>query len=107
LYNIPAVNNPVIVGDHVSDVPSPFVADPFLVYHDSTFYMFFEIYNLETNQTDISYARSANGYEWNYGKVILDEEFNLSYPNVFELNGEFYMIPETAEDYSVRLYRAV
>ena len=39
-------------------------------------------------------------------KVVLDEEFHLSYPYVFEWKNEYYLIPESNEDLAVRLYKA-
>ena len=43
---------------------------------------------------------------WSEPKVVLKEPFHLSFPFVFEDHGVFYMIPESQEDNSVRLYRA-
>ena len=41
---------------------------------------------------------------WTNPIVVLEEEFHLSYPNVFEINGQIYMIPETGKNGSVQLY---
>ncbi|MTI31901.1 hypothetical protein E1171_13865 [Cytophagales bacterium RKSG123] len=68
--------------------------------------MFFEVLNKATNQGDIGYAESVDGKMWDYKKIILDEAFHLSYPYVFEWKNESYMIPESFEDLSVRLYKA-
>lgn len=38
---------------------------------------------------------------------VLEEPFHLSYPQVFEWNGDVYMIPESRAAGEVRLYRAV
>ncbi|NIR67375.1 MAG: hypothetical protein GWO10_27260, partial [candidate division Zixibacteria bacterium] len=51
-------------------------------------------------------ATSTNTRSWKYQQVILDETFHLSYPYVFKWQDEFYMIPETFETDSIRLYRA-
>lgn len=40
-------------------------------------------------------------------KCIIDEPFHMSYPNVFQLNNEIYMIPETFQAKQIRLYKAV
>jgi len=37
----------------------------------------------------------------------LDEPYDLSYPYVFNWQGEYYMIPEAHSETSLRLYRAV
>ncbi len=39
--------------------------------------------------------------------IILDKPYHLSYPFVFEHEGEHYLIPETGQNRTVELYRAV
>lgn len=99
---------PVLSAADVSDAKALFVADPFLVDDQrNRWYMFFEIFNSDSNRGELAYAQSADGLDWVYGQVIIKEQFHLSYPQVFEDRGTYYMIPETAEAKSVRLYRAV
>lgn len=90
----------------VSDVNALFVADPFLV-NSEKWYLFFEVWNAATNQGDIGLASSEDGLTWEYGQVVLDEPFHLSYPQVFSWNGQYYMTPESAQAKAVRLYRAI
>lgn len=101
------VPNPILTGKDVIDIDAIFVADPFMVYKNGKYYMFFEVLNRETNQGDISYAESTDGKHWEYRKVIIDETFHLSYPHVFEWDDDYYLIPESNQDLSVRLYKAV
>ena len=77
-----------------------------MVFKDEKYFMFFEVLNRENYQGDISFAVSTDGKEWDYKKVILDEDFHLSYPYVFEWDNNYYLIPESNEDLSVRLYNA-
>jgi hypothetical protein len=100
-------NNPVITDDDITDVRARYVADPFMIKVKSTWYMFFEIMNDITRQGDIGYATSEDGLNWKYKQVVIDESFHLSYPYIFEFNGEFYMVPECHNIYEVRLYKAV
>ena len=100
--NIP----PSITSADVTDVHARFVADPFMVRHDGRWVMFFEVLNDATDQGDIGYATSSDGKVWSYQRIVLDELFHLSYPSVFEYEGEFYMVPESEAAGSVRLYRA-
>jgi hypothetical protein len=99
--------NPVLTGKNVDDISAKFVADPFLVLENRKYFMFFEVLNRETNQGDIGYAESTNLEKWNYKQIIIDEEFHLSYPYVFEWDNSYYLIPESSEDFSVRLYKAI
>lgn len=101
------ISNPVLTAKNVSDINAAFVADPFMVVDGEKYFIFFEVLNQETNQGDIAYAESTNGAKWNYKKVVIDEIFHLSYPYIFYWNDTYYMIPESNEDFSVRLYKAV
>jgi hypothetical protein len=100
------VNNPVLTKSDISDTRAEFIADPFLIYENNTFYMFFEIFSSITSEGDIGLAESNDGINWTYKQIILDEPFHLSYPCVFKYNNQYYMIPETAATHSVRLYKA-
>ena len=46
-----------------------------------------------------------NGQEYKFLGVVLDEPFHLSYPFVFENNGQIYGAKHTL--YKIRLYRCV
>jgi hypothetical protein len=98
--------NPILKAEHVKDINARFVADPFLIKEEGVWYLFFEVFNDETQQGDLAVATSNNSYIWHYQRVILDEPFHLSYPYVFKWEGNFYMIPESSETNSVRLYKA-
>jgi hypothetical protein len=101
-----AVINPVLSAADVTDVPAKFVADPFMIKKDSTWYMFFEVLHARTGKGVIAVAASADGYRWSYRGVVLEEPFHLSYPYVFAFRDEYYMIPESGQAQSVRLYKA-
>ncbi|MGF1933170.1 MAG: glucosamine inositolphosphorylceramide transferase family protein [Nostoc sp. ChiQUE02] len=98
--------NPVLTAKDITDIPAYFVADPFMVCEDGIWYMFFEVLNSLQNKGVIGLATSYDAYKWNYQQIILDEAFHLSYPYVFKFQNEYYMIPETSEAGSIRLYKA-
>lgn len=81
-------------------------ADPFLIEQDGTLYVFAEVFDYLKRRGRIGYTRKVNG-KWQPWKIVIDEPFHMSYPNLFEYQGEIYMIPETSADRSLRLYRAV
>ena len=101
-----SVRNPVITREDVSDVPAVLVADPFMIRADGTWFMFFEVLNWRTRKGEIGLAVSDDGRDWTYQHVVLAEPFHLSYPYVFERAGDHYMIPESYQAGSVRLYKA-
>ncbi len=101
------IPNPALTGKDVVDVDAQFVADPFLVFEHKKYTMFFEVMNRKTRQADIGYAESIDGKNWEYKKIVIHESFHLSYPYVFKCNNDYYIIPESHQDLSVRLYKAV
>jgi len=100
------LSNPSLTGEHVSDLAAEFVADPFMVRSSSQWYMFFEVMNRTAGKGEIGLAISPDALSWIYQRIVLTEPFHLSYPYVFEWNGDYYMIPETHEVGSIRLYKA-
>lgn len=100
------IRNPVLRAEDVTDVSAKFVADPFLINENSIWYMFFEVYNSKSKHGDIAVATSSDGTKWKYEQIVLDEPFHLSYPYVFKWKNEYYLIPESYETNSIRLYRA-
>lgn len=97
---------PALTAADVSDVPATFVADPFLVREGNAWWMFLEVMNWRSWKGEVGLATSGDGRTWRYEQIVLAEPFHLSYPQVFAADGETWMIPETAADGRVRLYRA-
>ena len=99
--------NPVLTAAHVTDVPATFVADPFMLQVQQTWYMFFEVLHAQWQRGVIGLATSHDGWHWRYARVVLQEPFHLSYPYVFRWQDAYYMVPETLEAETIRVYRAV
>jgi hypothetical protein len=106
LAPVEGIVNPVVTSAQVSDVPADFVADPFLIRVGTRWHMFFEVWNRQSKKGEIGLAVSDDTKSWAYQKIVLAEPFHLSYPHVFEWNGDYYMVPESCAVNSVRLYRA-
>lgn len=106
LRHASGTGNPVLTRYSVSDVRALFVADPFLIHVGDLWHMFFEVYNFDADRGEIAWATSQDGFAWTYQRIVLRESFHLSYPYVFEWEGRYYMIPETHQAGSVRLYEA-
>lgn len=106
LNELPGISNPVLSASDVTDVPAAIVADPFMLHANGSWQMFFEVLNLESGKGEIGLATSSDAMHWQYERVVLVEPFHLSYPHVMNWEGQYYMIPESAQAGSVRLYRA-
>jgi hypothetical protein len=100
------VQNPAVVPNMIRDVRCRVLADPFLLQREGKWFMFMEVLNRARRCGEIGYATSPDGCRWSYQAVVLREPFHLSYPFVFEHQDAIWMIPETSQDHSVRLYRA-
>jgi hypothetical protein len=99
-------DNPVLTARDATDVDAEFVADPFMLETAGGWYMFFEVVNRALHRGQIGLATSPDGLKWTYQRVVLTEQFHLSYPYVFRHEDEYYMVPETHQADSIRLYRA-
>ena len=82
-----------------------FQADPFVVYKDDKYYVFYEELKFEDYHGYLMAAEldTVNNQLINE-KIILKLDNHLSFPNVFEENGTYYMIPECADSHRVDLY---
>jgi hypothetical protein len=83
------------------------LADPFMVKHQDTLYLFHEVVLKSSpyGKLAVSVYDAAND-KWDFKSIVLEEPFHMSYPYVFSDGGEFYMIPESKQSKTVRLYRA-
>ncbi len=83
-----------------------FWADPFLVSKNNIDYIFIEEYDFKIKKGHISVIKMVNN-KIEHVKKVLDNTYHFSYPFVFEYKKEYYMIPETAANNSVELYKCI
>jgi hypothetical protein len=100
------IKNPVLQAKDVFDVPAEFIADPFMVKVNEQWHMYFEVLNKNTTKGCIGLASSCDGLNWEYKGVVINETFHMSYPYVFKWKNDYYMLPETCENNSIRLYKS-
>ncbi|MBM1105810.1 hypothetical protein JQC67_06660 [Aurantibacter crassamenti] len=81
-----------------------FWADPFLFDYKNETYVFFENYPYSTKRGKISCGRLKNNQIVDVID-ILDFDYHLSYPYVFEENGEIYLMPESSENKKLEIYK--
>ena len=78
---------------------------PFITCKEQRIWMVFEIKNRSTRRGEVGLA-VGDGESWNYQGSVLRESYHLSYPYVFECDGEYFMVPESLEPGAIRLYRS-
>ena len=83
-----------------------FWADPFAVKVGEQYYVFLEEYPYAQAKGHISVMELDRKGVVSGPRKVLEREYHLSYPFVFEWNGEWYMMPETAANKTIELYRA-
>jgi len=83
-----------------------FWADPFQLKVDGRYYIFFEDYVNSAGRAHISVVEVDRNGIVSGPTDVLKLDCHLSYPFVFEWQGDYYMIPETGERNVVELYRA-
>ena len=103
---VPPGDEPVLTAADVTDAPATSVADPFLLHRDGRWNMLFEVDDWLARKGAIGLATSDDGLRWRYERIVLAEPFHLSYPCVFEADGDVWMTPESTQAGAVRLYRA-
>ena len=80
-------------------------ADAFLYSDGEKMSLFYELQNCFNAKGVLIRISTIDGVNWSKPEVALEESFHLSFPNVFDLDGETWMIPETFMAGQVRLYK--
>lgn len=85
-----------------------FWADPFLWSKDGRYFIFFEDFPFATWRGLISVLEiDEQGQQISEAQPVIDEPYHLSYPFLFEYDGQLYMIPEKTQVKRIDLYRCV
>lgn len=87
--------------------PGVWYADPLLFRHGGERVLFCEAFDMAAHRGDIAVFRFDGQGLPTGPQVVLQEDCHLSFPMVFDWNGEVWMIPETSENHTLRLYRCV
>lgn len=80
-------------------------ADPFLFVFKGQLFLFYEEKHLY-GKGYLRMIKSRNLKDWTPPVTVLKEKFHLSFPFVFEDDGQIYMIPETNENNCISIYEA-
>ena len=82
-------------------------ADPFVIYKDNHHYIFIEEKLYKTNRGRIVCLTLDEKNNLQSQQVVLERPYHLSYPLIFEHRGEMFMLPETAQNRTLEIYRCV
>jgi hypothetical protein len=84
-----------------------FWADPFPLHHDGKYYVLFEEVEFARPKGRIRVLELGQRGPVGDAVTVLERNYHLSYPFVFRHEGQLYMVPESASNRTVELYRAV
>jgi hypothetical protein len=90
-------------------LPKPkgrFYADPFLFKKDGRNYLFFENYSFAERKAVISCMELDTDGRCGTAETVLERDYHLSYPFLFEWDGNVYLLPEAKLSGRIELYRA-
>lgn len=82
-----------------------FWADPFIVERDDKYYVYFEELIYSENKGKIVLLEIDKNGSYSIPEVVLETDYHLSYPFLIEDDGELFMIPETAQNSTIELYK--
>jgi hypothetical protein len=83
-----------------------FWADPFLVEDGETLWVFFEELRFNEQKGFLSCLSINAQGQVSAPQVVLEEDWHLSYPQVFEHEGRWYLLPESSARKNLVLYSA-
>jgi hypothetical protein len=86
---------------------SSFWTDPHVIWTNGKYYIFIEEYIYRKKKGHISVIEMDEMGNWRGPNRVLEKDYHLSYPFVFEWTGKYFMVPETAENRTIDLYECV
>ena len=86
--------------------PVSVLADPFLFTRDGFLFLFYERQVRHYGKGKLWMRKTDDLVHWSEETEVLDKPYHLSFPFVFEADGQVWMIPETGYNFNIQLYRA-
>lgn len=84
-----------------------YLADPFGLVRGDALHVFVEAFDYRVKRATIErHEFGLQDLAWRHRATVLDKPFHLSYPQVFEHDGETWMVPESYQAGEIALYRA-
>lgn len=84
-----------------------FWADPFIWLNNGKYYIFLEELIYKNKIGKIAVLEIDEDGNYGSPQIVLDKPYHLSYPFLIEDKGELFMIPETAGNRTIEIYRCV
>ena len=82
-----------------------FFADPFIKHYNDRNIIFVEDFHYKKNKAVISAIEINSDQSYQILGPVLEQDFHLSYPFIFQENNQIFMCPETHETNDIRIYK--
>ncbi len=89
----------------IKNLEDRYFADPFVISKNEKNFIFVEDFSYKNNKGSISVIEIDKEENQKIYEKIIDENFHMSFPFVFNFENNYYMIPETSATNSIRLYK--
>ena len=89
-------------------IPNPkngYYADPFVTFVNKEYYLFCEFYDYDLKKGRIDVFKFDAQKSPIYLGTCIDERFHLSFPFIFQVEDEIFIMPETKSQNEIVLYR--
>jgi hypothetical protein len=98
--------NSVNISNYTKLLPpaKSFWADPFVIKKENDHFIFFEECSYPEWKGRLAVMKINAEGVCSEKKVVLEKHYHLSYPFLFEMNGNYYLIPESSANRTVDLY---
>jgi hypothetical protein len=93
-------------GTRVETPPGHFLADPFVATRSGRTCIFAEDFDYRTARAHISAFELTSEGARPLG-IVVQEDFHLSFPYLFEADGKLFMCPESREAKQIRIYECI
>ena len=94
-------------GVEIKNCKNRFFADPFIVTEKGKTVCFVEDYSYVTKLGSISAIEIFDDNSYKIEEYVIKELFHMSFPYLFRYKDELYMVPETSQAKSIRLYKCI
>ena len=94
-------------GIEIKNPPNHFLADPFVITKNDRTICFVEDYCYRQKRALIAAIEIIDQKQYKLLGPVIQEPFHMSFPYLFEYKNELYMVPETSEANSIRLYKCI
>lgn len=83
------------------------LADPFIFKNENEYFLFCEAYMRKTNKGVIRAFKIKDNLSLEDLGNVIEQEYHMSYPQVFNTKHGIYMIPETSGNRTIELYKCI